>query len=171
MINAEIEARELQDKLTHICPEAKIDFKVPAANEAVITIHNPNGSLPVNIFSNDFDHEFKVVYFKTPRFFPSNQDGIAALLKAISDYVTGKIVYMDIISSSNNSYPRDRLVHVEELPEADLDQLARLCINKNLLNESELRFELQAGSSVCINFWDQTKNFCYKMQNGKIIKE
>ena len=79
MINAEIEARELQDKLTHICPEAKIDFKVPAANEAVITIHNPNGGLPVNIFSNDFDHEFKVVYFKTPRFFPSNQDGIAAL--------------------------------------------------------------------------------------------
>ena len=107
MINAEIEARELQDKLTHICPEAKIDFKVPAANEAVITIHNPNGGLPINIFSNDFDHEFKVVYFKTPRFFPSNQDGIAALLKAISDYVTGKIVYMDIISTSNNSYPRD----------------------------------------------------------------
>ena len=77
---------------------------------------------------------------------------------------------MDIISTSNNSYPRDRLVHVEELPEADLDQLARLCINKNLLSESELRFELQAGSSVCINFWDQTKNFCYKMQNARSFR-
>ena len=125
----------------------------------------------INIFSNDFDHEFKVIYFKTPRFFPSNQDGIDALLKAISDYITGKIVYMDIISTSNNSYPRDRLVPVSELPEADLDKLARLCINKNLLSESELRFELQAGSSICINFWDQNKNFCYKMQNGKLIKE
>ena len=101
----------------------------------MITIHNPNGGLPINIFSNDFDHEFKVIYFKTPRFFPSNQDGIDALLKAISDYITGKIVYMDIISTSNNSYPRDRLVPVSELPEADLDKLARLCINKNLLSE------------------------------------
>ena len=127
MINAEIEARELQNKLSHICPDAKIDFKIPTANEAVITIHNPNGGLPINIFSNDFDHEFKVIYFKTPRFFPSNQDGIDALLKAISDYITGKIVYMDIISTSNNSYPRDRLVPVSELPEADLDKLARLC--------------------------------------------
>lgn len=171
MINAEIEARELQNKLSHICPDAKIDFKIPTANEAVITIHNTNGGLPINIFSNDFDHEFKVIYFKTPRFFPSNQDGIDALLKAISDYITGKIVYMDIISTSNNSYPRDRLVPVSELPEADLDKLARLCINKNLLSESELRFELQAGSSICINFWDQNKNFCYKMQNGKLIKE
>ena len=171
MINAEIEARELQNKLSHICPDAKIDFKIPTANEAVITIHNPNGGLPINIFSNDFDHEFKVIYFKTPRFFPSNQYGIDALLKAISDYITGKIVYMDIISTSNNSYPRDRLVPVSELPEADLDKLARLCINKNLLSESELRFELQAGSSICINFWDQNKNFCYKMQNGKLIKE
>ena len=96
-------------------PDAKIDFKIPTANEAVITIHNPNGGLPINIFSNDFDHEFKVIYFKTPRFFPSNQDGIDALLKAISDYITGKIVYMDIISTSNNSYPRDRLVPVSEL--------------------------------------------------------
>ena len=93
------------------------------------------------------------------------------MLKAISDYITGKIVYMDIISTSNNSYPRDRLVPVSELPEADLDKLARLCINKNLLSESELRFELQAGSSICINFWDQNKNFCYKMQNGNLIKE
>ena len=41
MINAEIEARELQNKLSHICPDAKIDFKIPTANEAVITIHNP----------------------------------------------------------------------------------------------------------------------------------
>ncbi|WP_455654439.1 hypothetical protein [Phascolarctobacterium sp.] len=173
MINAEIEARELQDKLARICPEAKIDLKFPAANEAVITIHNPNGGLPVNIFSNDFDHEFKVVYFKTPRFFPANQDGIAALLKAIADYVTGKVVYMDIISTSNNTYPHDRLVPVSELPgvDFDFDELAQLCINKNLLSESELRFELQAGSSVCINFWDQRKNFCYKMQNGKIIKK
>ena len=81
MINAEIEARELQNKLSHICPDAKIDFKIPTANEAVITIHNPNGGLPINIFSNDFDHEFKVIYFKTPRFFPSNQDGIDACLK------------------------------------------------------------------------------------------
>ena len=56
MINAEIEARELQNKLSHICPDAKIDFKIPTANEAVITIHNPNGGLPINIFSNDFDH-------------------------------------------------------------------------------------------------------------------
>ena len=39
MINAEIEARELQNKLSHICPDAKIDFKIPTANEAVITIH------------------------------------------------------------------------------------------------------------------------------------
>ena len=46
MINAEIEARELQNKLSHICPDAKIDFKIPTANEAVITIHNPNGGLP-----------------------------------------------------------------------------------------------------------------------------
>ena len=38
MINAEIEARELQNKLSHICPDAKIDFKIPTANEAVITI-------------------------------------------------------------------------------------------------------------------------------------
>ena len=53
MINAEIEARELQNKLSHICPDAKIDFKIPTANEAVITIHNPNGGLPINIFSND----------------------------------------------------------------------------------------------------------------------
>ena len=145
MINAEIEARELQNKLSHICPDAKIDFKIPTANEAVITIHNPNGGLPINIFSNDFDHEFKVINFKTPRFFPSNQDGIDAL--------------------------RVHLLPVSELPEADLDKLARLCINKNLLSESELRFELQAGSSICINFWDQNKNFCYKMQNGKLIKE
>ena len=36
MINAEIEARELQNKLSHICPDAKIDFKIPTANEAVI---------------------------------------------------------------------------------------------------------------------------------------
>ena len=149
MINAEIEARELQNKLSHICPDAKIDFKIPTANEAVITIHNPNGGLPINIFSNDFDHEFKVIYFKTPRFFPSNQDGIDALLKAISDYITGKIVYMDIISTSNNSYPRDRLVPVSELPEADLDKLARLCINKNLLSESELRFELERQRGAC----------------------
>ena len=92
-------------------------------------------------------------------FFPSNQDGIDALLKAISDYITGKIVYMNIISTSNNSYPRDRLVPVSELPEADLDKLARLCINKNLFSESELRFELQAGSSICINFWDQKQKF------------
>ena len=28
MINAEIEARELQNKLSHICPDAKIDFKI-----------------------------------------------------------------------------------------------------------------------------------------------
>lgn len=79
MINAEIEARELQNKLSHICPDAKIDFKIPTANEAVITIHNPNGGLPINIFSNDFDHEFKVIYFKTPRFFPSNQDAMLCL--------------------------------------------------------------------------------------------
>ena len=78
---------------------------------------------------------------------------------------------MDIISTSNNSYPHDRLVSVSELPDADLDQLARLCSNKDLLSESELRFELQAGSSVCINFWDQSKNFCYKIQNGKVIKK
>lgn len=81
MINAEIEARELQNKLSHICPDAKIDFKIPTANEAVITIHNPNGGLPINIFSNDFDHEFKVIYFKTPRFFLLIKTGSMLCLK------------------------------------------------------------------------------------------
>lgn len=50
MINAEIEARELQNKLSHICPDAKIDFKIPTANEAVITIHNPNGRFAYQYF-------------------------------------------------------------------------------------------------------------------------
>lgn len=157
MINAEIEARELQNKLSHICPDAKIDFKIPTANEAVITIHNPNGGLPINIFSNVLITNSKYLTSKRHVFSLLIKTGSMLLLKAISDYITGKIVYMDIISTSNNSYPRDRLVPVSELPEADLDKLARLCINKNLLSESELRFELQAGSSICINFWDKTK--------------
>lgn len=79
------------------------------------------------------------------------------MLKAISDYITGKIVYMDIISTSNNSYPRDRLVPVSELPEADLDKLARLCINKNLLSESELRFEPAPCSLFVSIFGIKTK--------------
>ena len=37
MINAEIEARELQNKLSHICPDTKIDFKIPTANEAAVS--------------------------------------------------------------------------------------------------------------------------------------
>lgn len=115
--------------------------------------------------------EFKVVYRKTPRFFPDDPKGNAELLKAVGDYISGKIIYLDITSSSNQDYPRDRLVNIDELPaEPDFEQLARLCIDKNLLSESELRFELQAGSTIGVHFWDTSKNFSYKMQGSKIVK-
>lgn len=170
MINAKTEIRDLQNKLLPVCAGARSEITEPAANEALLTIQNPNGGLPIKISVNDFDNEFKVVYYKTPRFFPANQEGVAALLKAIADYTSGAVVYLDLISASSKLTPRDRLVHLQELPADDLDQLIRLCLSKNLLSESDLRFELQSGSAIAVNFWEISKNFCYKMQGGKLIK-
>ncbi len=170
MINAEIEASVLKEKLTQTCPDADIDLKLPATDEVTITINNPTGGLPINIAVTDFDDEFKVIYCKTPRFFSTNKDGVDALLKAVADYINGDIAYMNIISTGNNAHPRDRLVHVNELPQPDQKQLALLCIKKDLLSETDLNWELQGGSSVCINFWNTHKNYCYKLLGGKIIK-
>ena len=170
MTNTEIQAKELANELAAICKNAKIEIK-PTDDDICVLVHNPNGGHAIEIFTNDFDKELKVVYRKTPRFFPDDPKGNAELLKAVGDYISGKIIYLDITSSSNQDYPRDRLVNIDELPaEPDFEQLARLCIDKNLLSESELRFELQAGSTIGVHFWDTSKNFSYKMQGSKIVK-
>lgn len=171
MINAKEEILQLHTTLLELYPNDKFDLQQVKSNEIAVIFHNPNRGQPITISLNDFDNEFKVTYFKTPRFFVVNSDGIAALLKALSDYTTGNISYMDIISTSNKTYSKDRLVSISELPEPNLEALAHLCVSKNLISESDLRLELQGGSSVCINFWDTSKNFVYKLRGGTLIKE
>lgn len=169
MTNTEIQAQELANELTAICKSEKIEIK-PTDNDICVIIHNPQGGHNIEIFTNDFDREFKVVYCKTPRFYTADVKGTNQLLKAIDDYVNGKIAYLDLVSSSNQDYPRDRLVNINELPDADLKALIRLCIDKNLINESELLFELQSGSSIGVHFWDTNKNFAYKLKDNLLIK-
>lgn len=169
MINTEIEARELLNTLKNIYKTLQIEIE-PSDNDTCVIVQNPYGGQNLKIFTNDFDREFKIIYRNTPHFYPADNQGTEALLKAINDYINNKVAYLDLTSSSHQDFPRDRLVHNTELPEADLEKLSRLCINKNLLSESDLRFELQSGSSINVHFWDTAKNFCYKMHSGKLSK-
>lgn len=170
MINLELITQDLYEQLVQRFPHIDIRLEKPGANESIITLINPHKGHPVNIFINNFDEEIKVVYYKTARFFPITTDGIDFLLKSVEDYLNGQIVYLNIISPNNKVSSRERIVPVSELPENDLQKLTQLCREKNLLNESDLLFELQSGSSVAVNFWDISKNFCYKMKGKNLIK-
>ena len=75
MTDHALRASEIVLALKPICTNSEIELTT-TGGEAKVIVSNPSGGAPIQVFAYDYDDEYKIIFGKTPRFFPDTEKAL-----------------------------------------------------------------------------------------------
>lgn len=171
-----VEVQILQNVINYIVKALKLripKIKIVATNDvesSKLIIPNKYGGQPVVIFTQK-DADIIVTYNKNPRSFSQDEKDIDKLIFDVSEYLSGRSVYLDILKIDGSSEGQDCLATSIEAQAENFDILTNVITRKNIFCDgNELEKSLQNGNIVRVNYWDPRKNYGYKLDGQRFAK-